>query len=194
MISNFSSLLHDILDNERNPLYAFLDLVELFRAGNAEQRTVIREGWDFKRHWYIPGLDYSDLDRIIFAPFIGNDGNDLAAEARVKARLIYHAIQNAQYDFRDNTLDIALCYHAALAAGLDAVRLLEEAATVSEHPIASILTNFSRGQPERRCLWSYGFRAVLIENGIAFEWIGNDSDYDSREPECLDSMGREVEG
>ena len=194
MINNFSSLLHDILDNEQNPLYALLDLAEIFQAGNAEQRTVIREGWDFKRRWFIPGLDYSDMDKIIFAPLVGVDKDGLNAEARIKARLIYHAIQNAQYDFRDNTLDIALCYHAALAAGLDAVRLLEESARVSEQPIAGILTNFSRGQPERRCLWSYGFHAVPVENGIAFEWIGNDSDYDSRKPTHLDSMGREIEG
>jgi len=134
------------------------------------------------------------MDRIIFAPLVGVDKDGLNAEARTKARLTYHAIQNAQYDFRDNVMDIALCYYSALAAGLDAVRLLEEAATVSEKEMANILFIFSRGQPERKCLWNYGFRAVPIENGMTFEWIGNDSDYDSRKPERLDDFGREVQG
>lgn len=193
MIGNFSSLIDDIVHNEQNPLYAFLDLAEVFWAGNAEQRTTTRNGWDFKRRWFIPSLDYSNMDRIIFAPLVGVDKDGLSAEARIKARLTYHAIQNAQYDFRDNMYDIALCYYSALAAGLDVVRLLEKAAAVSEEKMAEILLIFSRGQPERKCLWNYGFRAVPIENGMAFEWI-NDSDYDSRKPKHLDSFGREVQG
>jgi len=40
MINNFSSLINDIVHNEQNPLYAFLDLAEVFWAGNAEQRTM----------------------------------------------------------------------------------------------------------------------------------------------------------
>lgn len=198
MINNFSLLINDIVHNEQNPLYAFLDLAEVFWAGNAEQRTIIRDGWDFKRRWFIPRLDYSDMDRIIFAPLVGVDKDGLSAEARVKARLTYHAIQNAQYDFRDIIMDIimdiALCYYSALAANLDVATLFEETATVSEGAIKDVLFHFLRGQPECKCLWNYGFRAASIKNGMAFEWIGNDDDYDSQKPERLDAFGREVQG
>ena len=194
MINNFSSLINDIVHNEQNPLYAFLDLAEVFWAGNAEQRTIIREGWDFKRRWFIPGLSYSDMDRIIFAPLVGMDKDGLNAEARIKARLTYHAIENAQSDFRDSTLDIALCYHSALAAELDVVRLFQETAAVSEGTIKDTLLYFTAGQAKHKSLWNYGFRAVPIENEIAFELIGLDSDYDEREPKHLDSFGREIQG
>lgn len=195
MINNFSSLLHHIVENEQNPLYAFLDLGEVFWAGNAEQRGIIREGWDFKRRWFIPGWNYFDLDRTIFAPLVGVDKDGLDAEARIKARLTYHAIQtaqNSQDDVRDRVMDIALCYHSALAAGLDVIPLFEQTVEVSEDTTAYILARFSRGQSGDRSLWNFGFRAIPIENGVAFEWIGFDSDYDSRKPEHLDSMGRET--
>jgi len=192
IINNFSLLLRDIVDNEQNAFRAFLRLEELFRLGDAEMRTAIRQGWDFGRRWVIPGLDYSDMNRVVFAPLVGNDPSGLNAEARIETILSYHAIENARSDFRDNTYDIVLVYHAALAAGLDAIQLFEDAATVAEGQIANILTNFSRGQPENRSLWNFGFRAVPIENGVAFEWIGSESDYDSRKPKHLDSLGRET--
>lgn len=182
----------DIVHNERNILRAFLRLEELYRLADPEQRAAIREGWDFGRRWAVPGLDYSDMDRIIFAPLTGEDSDGLDAQAQIEARLTYHAIENARSDFRDNVMDICLCYHAALCAGLDVFQVFGEAAAVSEGQIVNTLHNFLHGEPERRSLWAYGFHGVPIENGIAFEWIGFDRDYDALKPTRLDSMGREV--
>lgn len=182
----------DIVHNERNILRAFLRLEEFYRMADPEQRAAIREGWPFGRRWSVPGLDYSDIDRIVFAPLIGEDADGLDAQARIEARLTYHAIENARSDFRDNTYDIVLCYHSALSADLDVFQVFEEAAAISEERIAGIMLHFLRGQPENRSLWVYGFHEELIENGIAFQWIGADDDFDARKPKRLDSMGREV--
>ena len=183
----------DIVHNEQNSFRAFLRLEEFFRLSGPEQRTAIREGWDFGRRWSVPGLDYSDIHCVVFAPLVGDDGSGLDAQARLEARLTYHAIENARSDFRDNTYDIVLCYHSALCAGLDVVEVFEEAAAISEQPMAGIMLHFLRGQPENRSLWAYGFREELIENGIVFQWIGFDDDYDVREPKRLDSLGRVVQ-
>lgn len=183
----------DIAHNERNLLRAFLRLEERYRLADPGQRAAIREGWDFGRRWAIPGLDYSDMDRIVLAPLIGEDSDGLDAQAQIEARLTYHAIENARSDFRDNVMDICLCYHAALCAGLDVFQVFGEAEAVSEGQIANTLHNFLHGEPERRSLWVYGFRSVLIENGVAFKWIGCNDDYRARKPKHLDSMGREVE-
>ena len=37
----------DIVQNERNPLRAFLRLEEFYRMADAEQRAATREGWPF---------------------------------------------------------------------------------------------------------------------------------------------------
>ncbi len=76
----------DIVQNERNPLRAFLRREEFYRLADAEQRAAIREGWPFGRGWSIPGPDYSDGNRIVFAPLVGNDADGLDAQARIEAR------------------------------------------------------------------------------------------------------------
>lgn len=184
----------DIIDNEQDPLRAYLRLEEFYRLTSAEMRAAIRGGWSFGRHWSVPGLDYSDRDLIVFAPLTGNDVNGLDVQARIEARLTYHSIENARSDFRDNIMDICLCYHVALRTGLDFSRIFGDAAAISESKMAEMMLRFILREPERRSLWIYGFRAAPFENGIAFEWIGNDDNYDSLKPKALDSMGREVSG
>ncbi|MBV9851559.1 MAG: hypothetical protein JO250_17970 [Armatimonadetes bacterium] len=182
----------DAILGEPDPALAFLRLEEHYRLSGPNERAAIRAGWDFGRRWSIPGLDYSDYDRIIFAPLTGEDAHGLDAEARIEARLTYHAIENARSDFRDTGMDICLCYHAALRAGLDVVRLFQEAAAVSEDSMAAQLRGIFRWKPEVKSLWAMGFREVLIENGIVFEWIGNRDDYYDLKPGHLDHWGREV--
>ncbi len=192
MSEGLSPAVLDIVQNERNLLRAFLRLEEFYRRADAEQRAAIREGWPFERRWALPGLDYSDWDRVVFAPLVGNDADGLDAQERIEARLTYHAIEDARSDFRDNAMDICFCYHAALQAGLSVFQLLGEAAAVSDTGMSNCMLGFVRSQPERRSLWNYGFRGVPFENGIAFQWIGGDPNYDALKPTCLDRMGREV--
>ncbi|MBW3625222.1 MAG: hypothetical protein KY468_17630 [Armatimonadetes bacterium] len=182
----------DVL-NEPDPLLAFLRLEEQFRLSSPAERANIRQGWPFGRSWKIPGFDYSDLDRIKFIPLIGIDSDGLDAEARIEARLTYHAIENARSDFRDNTLDIALCYHMALNAGLDVVRLFNEAATVSDGYIANLFAGFTGDKPTYKSLWAFGFRQVILKNGVIYKWIGSAEDYLSMKPEKLDAWGQVIE-
>jgi len=184
----------DIVQNERNPLRAFLRLEEFYRMVDTEQRAAVRECWPFGRDWSVPGPDYSDGDRIVFAPLVGEDADGLDAQARMEARLTYHSIENARSDFRDNGLDLRLCYHAALRANLDVFQMLEEAAALCGDGMAAQMRGFTHWRPEQKDLWSMGYREVLFDNGIAFEWIGGDKDYYALKPKHLDDMGREVEG
>ena len=182
----------DIVQNERKILRAFLRLEEFYRLADAEQRAAIREGWPFDRQWSIPGPEYSDMNRVIFAPLVGDDADGLDAQARIEARLTYHAIENARSDFRDSDMDIRLCYHAALRADLDILQILEEAATVCDDWMAGRMRGFTHWKPEAKSLWGMGYREVPFENGTAFEWIGFDKDYNALKPKHLDDMGREV--
>ncbi len=179
---------------EPDPLRAFLRLDELYRLSDAPERAELRAGWDFGRVWHIPGPDYSDMDRIVFKPLFGEDACGLDAEAKIEARLTYHAIQNAQDDFRDNTMDVCLCYHAALSAGLDVTQIFEEAAMISEKWMAGLFRGYIQWKPEQRSLWVMGFRETIAENAIIFEWIGCDNNYEDLKPKHLDSWGRELEG
>ena len=125
---------------------------------------------------------------------LSDDADGLDAQARIEARLTYHAIENARSDFRDTGLDIRLCYHAALRAGLDVLQMLEEAAAMCGDGMAAQIRGFTHWQPEQKDFWSMGYREVLFDNGIAFRWIGSDKDYRALKPKHLDDMGREVGG
>ncbi|HTE17381.1 MAG TPA: hypothetical protein VK689_03240 [Armatimonadota bacterium] len=158
-----------------------------------DERSVIREGWPFERHWIIPGIDYSDAYRLVFAPLHGSDAHGLDADARIEASLTYNSIENARSDFRDNPMHLCLCLHAGLRAGLDVVRLFEEAAEISVDPMAWTLRGFVRGPKRRYSLWDFGFREVLKENGIVYEEIGLQTDYYDLRPTRLDEWGRVIE-
>jgi len=54
------------------------------------------------------------------------------------------------------------------------------------------MPGFTHWRPEAMSLWGMGYREVPFENGITFQWIGNDNDYDALKPTRLDSMGRKV--
>ena len=184
----------DIVQNEGNPLRAFLRLEELYRMADAEQRAAIREGWPFGRDWSVPGPDYSDFPRVVFAPLVGNDADGLDAQARIEARLTCHAISTVKGRVRDALMDFCLCYHTGLRAGLDVASLFGAAARISDDETASLLRGFVGRNPKDKSLWAFGVREELSEDCIAFQWIGNDSDYDALKPKHLDDMGREVEG
>ena len=183
----------DRILGEADPLHAFLRLEELYRMVGPDERAVIREGWPFGRRWSVPGFDFSDFNRVVFAPLHGPDAHGLDAEARIEASLTYNSIENARSDFRDNGMHLCLCCHAALRAGLDVVRLFEEAAEVSVDPMAGMLRGCVRGASKGQSLWDFGFREVLIENGIVYEEIGLRADYDDLKPARLDEWGRVIE-
>lgn len=191
MNENLPPAVMDIIQNEQHP-QAFLRLAGAYRAATPEQRATIRAGWPFGRRWSIPGPDYLGTDRVVFAPLTGEDENSLDALARIEARLTCHAITYEKDSFREILTDLCLCYHSGLHVGLDVVSLIHEAADVSGDEAAGLLRGFLRREPENKSLWAFGFREELIENGIAFEWIGFDEDYDALRPTRLDSMGREV--
>jgi len=194
MSENLSPAVWDIVQNERNILRAFLRLEEFYRLADAGQRAAIRKGWPFERRWAVPGLDYSDMDRVIFAPLVGHDADGLDAQERIEARLVCHAINGSEHNVREILMDLCFCYHAGLRAGLDAFSLFETAAAISDAETSCLIHSFLRRKPEDKSLWAFGVREDLIGNGIAFQWIGNDEDYDALRPTRLDSMGREVSG
>jgi hypothetical protein len=177
-----------------DPRKAFIELANYYRVCSQKEREEIQKGWGFERQWRIPGMDYSNPDRILFAPLVGVDANGLGAEERIRVRLIYHSIENARSDFRDNGMDVCLCYHAGLRAGVNVEVLFEEVAVLSQEWMAGLLRGFFRWKPEDRCLWAQGFQEVVLENEIAFEWIGSGKAYLERKPKNLDSWGREVVG
>ena len=184
----------DIVQNERNPLRAFLRLEEFYWMADTEQRAAIREGWPFGRDWSVPGPDYSDGDRIVFAPLVGEDADGLDAQARMEARLTYHAINTVAGRVRNVLMDFCLCYHAGLRGGVDVVLLFEAAARISDDETAGLLRGFVGRKPKDKSLWAFGVREELAENALVFRWVGNDDDYDALKPKHLDDMGREVEG
>jgi len=183
----------DIVQNEQDPLRAFLRLAGIYRAATPGQRAAIGAGWPFGRDWSVPGLDYSDMDRVIFAPLVGEDADGLDAQARIKTRLTCHVITYEKDSFREMLTDFCLCYHSGLRAGIDVVSLFGEAAKISSDEVADLLRGFLQREPENKSLWAFGFCEELIENGIAFKWIGFDKDYDALKPARLDSMGRVAE-
>ena len=90
-------------------------------------------------------------------------------------------------------MHLCLCRHLALRAGLDVVRLFDEAAEVSVDPMAWMLRGSVRGPAKGQSLWDFGFREVLIENGIVYEEIGLRTDYYDLKPARLDEWGRLIQ-
>ena len=74
---------------------------------------------------------------------------------------------------RRGLMDFCLCYHPGLRAGMDVVSLFEATARISDDETVSLLRGFVGREPENKSLWAFGVREELIENGIVFQWIGN---------------------
>ena len=178
---------------EKDSLVAFLRLAERYQVADSDHRETIRREWPFGRKWLIPGFESTGCDQTLFAPLSGPDAHGLDPEARIETRLIYHSIENARCDYRDNFLDLCLCWHAALHASLDVLRLFEEAAALSVDPMTWMLRGYPHRTPKDKSLWAFGFQERRIEEGVVFEWIGCGEDYAKLRPKAWDAMGRVIE-
>jgi hypothetical protein len=150
------------ITNEEDRRRAFSQLCRLYGSeATAEQRDFIRGQWDFGCRWHIPRDDTLTIAA----------ADPVPARGRVREALLYHSIENARVDYRDNLMSICPIYHSAVRLGLDAEGLFSEVAALSAPEMADLLRGWLRRQPENQSLGAFGQRETLVPEGARIEVI-----------------------
>jgi hypothetical protein len=132
------------ITNEEDRRRAFSQLCRLYGSeATAEQRDFIRGQWDFGCRWHIPRDDTLTIAA----------ADPVPARGRVREALLYHSIENARVDYRDNLMSIC------------------EVAALSAPEMADLLRGWLRRQPENQSLGAFGQRETLVPEGARIEVI-----------------------
>ena len=141
---------------------AFHKLCNLYVAAAPAQRDQLRALVNLADHtWSIP-MDSTLVDGTV---------HEFPPEQRIRANLIFHSIENARHDFRDNLISIALIYHSAVETGMDVEGLFLDVAAMSAPEMAQLLASFPRREPADRSLAAFGHRAVRTATGVKYVYI-----------------------
>jgi hypothetical protein len=139
---------------------AFSQLCRLYASNaTAAQREFMREQWDFGSRWQIPRDDTLTIEA----------ADPIPPCERIREALLYHSIENARHDFRDNLMSICPIYHSAVQLGLDPAALFSEVAALSAREMADLLLGWLRRDPRDQELRAFGFREIRTPTGSRFE-------------------------
>jgi hypothetical protein len=145
-----------------DPRRAFSQLCSLYRSkATAEQREFIRGQWDFGRRWQIPRDDTLTIEA----------ADPIPPRERIREALLYHSIENARHDFRDNLMSICPIYHSAVRLGLDPETLFGDVAALSAREMADLLLGWLRRNPRDQGLRAFAYREVITPEGYRIEYL-----------------------
>ena len=155
----FLTRIMDILD-EPDPKEALQQLTRLYQQASPQQRSDIRDQWNFNRAWRTP------LARTLACHI---DDEPTSAE-RIRTFLLYNAIEDFRRDARDNLVNLCVIYHAALEVGLDVGALFEEVAALASVEGAAQFRSFVHRSEADKALSAFGWRRK--ETGRGVEYLG----------------------
>jgi hypothetical protein len=148
------------ITGEEDRRRAFSQLCRLYGSeATAEQREFIRGQWDFGCRWQLPRDDTLTVEAV----------DSIPPRERVREAMLYHSIENARQDYRDNLMSICLIYHSVLRLGLDPGELFGEVAALSTKEMSDLLLSWLRRAPEDQALRAFGWREVTTPEGTRFE-------------------------
>jgi hypothetical protein len=135
---------------------AYYELVKYYKYASAEERNMIRTGWDFNREWIYP-------DETTLAC---NISNMPSCAERIEAALMYDSIENFKFDKRDSLIGICIVYHSALEAGINVVQLFKDVAKISDQDVSNTLISFLERNEKDKSLKAFGLKKIVDECGI----------------------------
>ena len=140
-------------------LEAFMELASLFESCDPQQRIWISEQWDFNAIWDYP-------NQFCLAQSLKNQRNSVE---RIRASLLYDAIQGDETDIRERTLGFCLIYQSAKEVGLDPSKLFSEIAFLARGKTSEQIISFSKRDEKDKSINSFCLKRIIESKGVRFE-------------------------
>lgn len=137
---------------------AYMELTKHYASLDEYGRQAVRGDWDFGVEWIYP--DPYQLCCKLASRFGPLD--------RIRALLMYSAIENFRGDWRANLYGFCLAYHSLLAIGVEPSQVFEEVAEVSSDRVAIQLRRFVARSREDKSLEAFYLEKTVVNGETRF--------------------------